>query len=183
MRVIAGSARSLRLSMARGASIRPTSDAMREALFSSLGPQVVGCRFLDLYAGTGAVGIEALSRGAEACVFIEQNRRGVEALRHNLANTHLADRATVVVGDCRRLLGRVLEVQGPFGIVFLDPPYGDQGGEEVAAAIMAAGGRPPGRLVIQHARSAAPQGLGPPLREQRFGETVLSHFALSLRED
>ena len=122
MRVIAGSARSIRLIYPRKTDIRPTTDMVREALFNSLGPQVSGCRFADLYAGSGSVGIEALSRGAAHCVFLESNHHCLEALRRNLENTRLKERATVVYGDCRRRLAEVW-AGGPVDIVFMDPPY------------------------------------------------------------
>jgi len=180
MRVIAGEAKSTRLVLPKGVAIRPTSDAVREALFSSLGSLVVGCRFLDVYAGTGAVGLEALSRGAAACAFIERDRRCVEAIRRNVENTRLSDRAIVVPGDARRVLAPVLQGHGPFGIAFLDPPYADRSAAEVVAAILGSGRmEPPGRLVLQHSRQAPPPGLPEPERIRLFGETVLSLYVVA----
>src|ERR1035437_9252506 len=107
MRVIAGSAKSRKLTVPKGAEIRPTGDMVREALFASLADRTIDARFGDLYAGSGSVGIEALSRGAAHCVFIEKNPRCVEALRANLENTGLSERAEIVRGDCLKQIERV----------------------------------------------------------------------------
>jgi 16S rRNA (guanine(966)-N(2))-methyltransferase RsmD len=184
MRVIAGEAKSIRLVSPKGAILRPTSDAVREALFSSLGDAVIDARFLDLYAGTGAVGIEALSRGAAFCVFVERDRRCVQAIRMNLGNTRLSDRAVVVPRDAKQAVERVLTEHGPFGIVFLDPPYDDASAARVAG--IALSGRAvaaPGLLILQHSRNAPPQGLPEPQRRRAYGETVLSFYERPLGED
>jgi len=123
MRVIAGSAHSVRLQYPKCVKIRPTSDRVREALFSSLHDEIVGSRFCDLYAGAGSVGIEALSRGAEFTVFVDSNRRCTEALRQNLENTDLAYRAQIVTGRLPNCFTQVWQNFGPFDIVFADPPY------------------------------------------------------------
>ena len=130
MRVIGGEFRSRRLRAVQGRATRPTPDRLRETLFDVLGPRVVGAAFVDAYAGTGAVGIEALSRGAARCVFIESGRRAVEAIRENLRALGIEVRASVVAGKVVAALGRV---EGD--IVFLDPPYEMEGeyGEAIAA--------------------------------------------------
>lgn len=122
MRVIAGNARGTRLVRAP-AGVRPVSDRVREGLFSSLGDRVEGARVLDLYAGTGAVGIEALSRGALEAVFVDRSPAALAAVRDNLARTRLEEKAAVHRSDIRKFLERqAAETQG-FDIVFLDPPY------------------------------------------------------------
>ena len=98
MRVIAGEAKSLHLKVPAQAGLRPTMDAMRETLFASLAPELGGARFADLYAGSGAVGIEALSRGAQFTVFVESDARCTEVIRENLTNTRLAEWGLVVRG-------------------------------------------------------------------------------------
>jgi 16S rRNA (guanine966-N2)-methyltransferase len=129
MRVIAGSARGTRLGRVP-AGVRPVSDRVREGLFSSLGGRLEGARVLDLYAGTGALGIEALSRGAEHAVFVESSPAAVTAVRDNLARTGLEDRTTVHRSDVRRFLERrPVDTEG-FDLVFLDPPY-ESGGSEL----------------------------------------------------
>jgi 16S rRNA (guanine966-N2)-methyltransferase len=130
VRVIAGSAKSTRLAPVP-AGTRPLSDRAREGLFSSLGDRVVGARVLDLFAGTGAVGIEALSRGAKEATFVDRAQGAVATIRANLKRTKLEDRATVVSSDWKTFLERESR---PFELVFLDPPYRDPG-EELRAAL------------------------------------------------
>src|SRR4026208_861385 len=114
MRVIAGSHRGRRLSGPQGTALRPTSDKVREALFSILGTQVLGGRFLDLYAGSGAVGIEALSRGASAVTFVEADPMAVQLLQKNLRTCHLLDRAQVHVGRAAAFLDQKDWWGGPY---------------------------------------------------------------------
>jgi 16S rRNA (guanine966-N2)-methyltransferase len=122
VRIVAGSAKGVRLaSVPRG--VRPVSDMAREGLFSSLGPGVAGARVLDLYSGTGAMGIEALSRGAERAVLVERNRLALRTIRENLERTRLADRADVRQGDVTRMLMGDDKFGGPFDLVLADPPY------------------------------------------------------------
>jgi 16S rRNA (guanine966-N2)-methyltransferase len=120
VRIIAGTAKGTRL-VAVPPGVRPVSDRAREGLFSSLGDSVSEARVLDLFAGTGALGIEALSRDAAQAVFVDRSPGAVKAVRENLARTRLAGRATVVTGAVERFLaGGDPE---PFDLVFLDPPY------------------------------------------------------------
>ena len=128
MRVIAGSHRGRRLSGPQGTALRPTSDKVREALFSILGSQVSGGRFLDLYAGTGAVGIEALSRGASAVTFVESNPQAVQLLRKNLHACGLSQRASIRVEPTAAFIQREEWWNGPYDVLFADPPY-TAGGE------------------------------------------------------
>ena len=117
MRIVAGEFRGRRLTAPRGVLTRPTADRVREALFSMLG-DVTGARVLDLYAGSGALGIEALSRGAESAVFVERDPRAVAAIERNLESLGL--RQQVVRQDAARFLTRT---EGMFDLVFCDPPY------------------------------------------------------------
>ncbi len=106
-----------------GTALRPTSDRVRGALFSILGSQVSGSRFLDLYAGTGAVGIEALSRGASTVTFVESDPKALQLLQRNLRTCQLLDRAQVHVGQAAAFLDRKDWWGGPYDILFADPPY------------------------------------------------------------
>jgi len=117
MRVVAGAFKGRRLHAPRGSGTRPTADRVREALFSMLG-DVSGARVLDLYAGSGALGIEALSRGAASAIFVERDPRAVSALRRNLEA--VGSEAEVRRQDALRFLA---SARGTFGVVFLDPPY------------------------------------------------------------
>ena len=146
MRVIAGSAKGTRLAAVPGPT-RPLADRAREGLFSSVGHAVVGCRFLDLFAGTGAVGIEALSRGAASATLVDSSPAAIRAVRENLRRSRLADGATVLRADARRALGGL---RGPFEVVFLDPPYAIAPAalDAVVAAIASNGIVAPDGLVI-----------------------------------
>ncbi|MCD6289732.1 MAG: 16S rRNA (guanine(966)-N(2))-methyltransferase RsmD [Anaerolineae bacterium] len=120
MRVIAGSAKGRRLRSVPGRKTRPVTDRVKEALFDILGGEVEGCRFLDLFGGTGAVGIEALSRGATHCVFVERSPRALRTIRENLRETGLAAAASVVRSDAFAYLRRPdLE---PFDVIYVAPP-------------------------------------------------------------
>ena len=120
MRVIAGAAKGKRLGPVPP-GVRPVSDRAREGLLSSLASDVPGSRVLDLFAGTGALGIEALSRGADHAVFVDRSHRAAATIRDNLARTGLADRATVLVLTAEGYLGG--PPADPFDLVFIDPPY------------------------------------------------------------
>ncbi len=122
MRVIAGTARSLPLRTLDGVETRPTTDRIKETLFNIIQGGIPGCRFLDLFAGSGGIGIEALSRGADRAVFVEQSRAACDCIRRNLAFTRLASKASVVEADVFRAIGR-LEGEEAFDYIFLDPPY------------------------------------------------------------
>lgn len=120
MRVIAGSAKGTRLYGARGQRIRPIIDRVKESLFDLLGDSVEGARVLDLFAGVGSLGIEALSRGASEAHFIEQHRATAGSIRANLERAHLADRARVYAVKLPAGLARA---RGCYGLIFMDPPF------------------------------------------------------------
>jgi 16S rRNA (guanine966-N2)-methyltransferase len=143
MRVIAGEFRSRRLKTLPGLETRPTPDRLREALFNVLTPLISDSIFLDAYAGSGAVGIEALSRGARRAIFVEKNRAAVEVIRANLAELELETRSEVYTGKTLVVLERVTP-----NIVFLDPPYQKETEYEAALSALGASGN---KLVIaQH---------------------------------
>lgn len=120
MRVITGTARGRRLKELEGMETRPTTDRVKEGLFSALQFDIEGRRVLDLFAGTGQLGIEALSRGAASCIFVDRRADAVRLIKENLKITALEDRARVVTGDSMEYLARAGE---KFDVVFLDPPY------------------------------------------------------------
>jgi len=172
MRVIAGEFRSRKLVSVEGSGTRPTSDRLRETLFSILGAEVEGSVFVDAYAGTGAVGIEALSRGARHVVFLEKDRRALEAIRQNLASLKAEARARIVPGAAPVHL-RGIEAD----IVFLDPPYDKE--REYAAALEALDANPPALTIVQHSvRFAAGDAYGPLLRGRtvKQGDNALSFY-------
>src|SRR5438067_1484477 len=123
MRIISGEARGRVLKTRSGQGTRPTDARAREMLFNILGDRVPDARFLDLYAGTGAVGLEALSRGAARCVFIEQNAVAVRAIRENVRVLGWQDRAQIWHATVKSALPRLVEAGEQFDIVFADPPF------------------------------------------------------------
>ena len=176
MRVIAGTHKGRRLFSPGWAGLRPTSDRLRETLFDVLGARVEGARVLDGCAGTGAIGIEALSRGADHAVFIERDPRAVALIRRNVEQCGLTNRCTIRRDGLPAALER--HTQGrPFDLVLLDPPYG---APDIGAILTAAAGRlePQGLLVLERARRDAP--LVPPalesLRIVRAGDSVLEMY-------
>jgi len=172
MRVIAGEFRSRRLKSLPGNSTRPTSDRLRETLFDILSQRIAGAIFVDAYAGTGAVGIEALSRGASHAIFLERNRAALDLIRENLASLKLEYRATVVAGPVLLTLERR---RGH--IVFLDPPYSQE--REYGAALELLGADPPSLTIAQHSKRfelAEEYGLLRRKRVVKQGDNALSFF-------
>ncbi len=124
MRVIAGSARSLPLKTVPSDETRPTTDRIKETLFNMLNPYIPACRFLDLFAGSGAIGIEALSRGASFAAFSDTSKKAQKCIQENLAFTHLEDKALLLCTDALGAVTRLESMkEAPFDIVFMDPPY------------------------------------------------------------
>jgi len=124
MRVIAGTARSLKLETLDSMDTRPTTDRIKETLFNILSPDIPDAVFLDLFSGSGAIAIEALSRGARRAVLVEQNRKAVSCINRNLAFTRLSDRADVMTGDVIRAITSLEQTKQTFDLIFMDPPYG-----------------------------------------------------------
>lgn len=122
MRVIAGKARSMPLKTIDGMETRPTTDRIKETLFNMIQYQLADCRFLDLFAGSGGIGIEALSRGAEYCVFVEQQRKAVDCIQDNLKFTKLDTYAKVMMSDAVSAVKK-LDGEAAFHCIFMDPPY------------------------------------------------------------
>lgn len=178
MRIIAGEFRSRRLTSIPGAATRPTPDRLRETLFDILQTRIEGATFLDAYAGTGAVGIEALSRGASHAWFLEKNRAALEVIRENIAALKLERRATVVTGPAALTIARHRA-----DVVFLDPPYDLE--REYAAVLKELAGDPPPLVIVQHStRFALPESQGALTRTRlvRQGDNALSFYAASAPE-
>jgi len=122
MRVIAGSAKRIQLNTLEGFDTRPTTDRIKETLFNMITPFIGGCCFLDLFSGSGAIGIEALSRGAKEAFFVENNPAAIECIKTNLAKTRLTDRGTLLASDVMLALDK-LKDNRRFDYIFMDPPY------------------------------------------------------------
>lgn len=178
MRVIAGAQRGRRLMGPKGPGLRPTSDRVKEALFSILSPRLAGARVLDLYAGTGAIGIEALSRGAGHATFVEPRASSLRVLRANLERCGFGEQATVhpctVASFCRRSAAS----EPAYDIVFADPPYDDADAAALLSALARHSGLcPTDTLVLEHSSKSEPVIDGLTLvRRYRYGDTALSVF-------
>jgi 16S rRNA (guanine966-N2)-methyltransferase len=165
MRVVAGSARGRRLEAPPGHETRPTTDRVREAVFNALWSRglVEDADALDLFAGSGALGIEALSRGAAHVTFVDEDPRACRAVERNLAATALADRATVVADRAQRFLARLPSPATRFDLAFCDPPYAFAGWGDLLAA------RPAALVVAEAAEPVAPPDGWSLVRESRYG--------------
>ena len=178
-RVIAGTARGIRLT-APGPGTRPFGDRVKQTLFAILEPDLPGSHVLDLFAGSGAAGIEALSRGAARATFVERDRGAAAVITANLDRAHVAERARVVRAEALAWLrGTDAAGSGPFGVAILDPPYAETGllaaALEAVAPLVASGGR----VVAKHFWRDPPPaeiGLLASERERRFGETTLTFY-------
>lgn len=171
MRVVAGSARGRRLVAPRGSDVRPTSERVREAVFNALGSLGVldGASVLDLFAGSGALGIEALSRGAATATFVDADPRALDSVRTNLAATALGEGATVVTADARQWVSAAARRLGVrFDIALLDPPYSFTAWDELLAAL------PADLAVVESDRAVEPGEGWAVVRRKPYGTTVVT---------
>jgi 16S rRNA (guanine966-N2)-methyltransferase len=156
MRVIAGQFRSRQLKSLKGLALRPTSDRLRETLFNVLAPLIVGARFLDLFAGTGAIGIEALSRGAAEAVFIESHQPAAALIKQNLSSLGIKAGVSVMALDAVRALDKLAAKPGTkFDLAYIDPPYSDaaQYAQVLEAVAKSPLFHPESRIAVEHRRS------------------------------
>lgn len=170
MRVISGSARGRRLLCPPGLLTRPTSDRAKSALFSMLGSRVAGACICDLFAGSGALGIEALSRGARRAVFVENNREAAAVLKKNLAAAGFLGSAEVVFGDA---LKYVKTTGGAFDIIFLDPPYGAPIAQSILGEILKQNILSEGAVITIETDNAVDLAGFSVLRDRRYGKSRL----------
>jgi 16S rRNA (guanine(966)-N(2))-methyltransferase RsmD len=187
--VIAGYYRSRILAAPRGLDTRPTSDQLRETLFNILAPVIEGAVFLDLYAGSGAVGIEALSRGAREAIFVEQAEAALTAIRGNLAALRIQGNYALEARGAGAALRRMAELERHAGIVFLDPPYADA--PQYALALGLLGGEcasvlTPGAIVVaehqKHHDLDEQYGTLQRYRTLRQGDAALSFYRSTVGE-
>jgi 16S rRNA (guanine966-N2)-methyltransferase len=169
----------------RRESLRPTSERVRESLFSSLQAELPGARVADLFAGTGALGLEALSRGAELVVFVESSRAAEQAILANVRKLGVVDRTAVIHDRVERAWLEVAARWGPFGVVLLDPPYAYAGWPDLLPALLdeQVGTTPDTIVVVEHDRRHPPASPRPPYRVKVLGETQLSWFAPAPRAE
>lgn len=179
MKVVSGISKGRRLKGSK-AGIRPTSEKVKEALFDIFGERVRGAIFLDLYAGTGAIGIEALSRGAEKSIFVESDSSLRRIIRENVSSLGFKEKAEVIGQNAEKFIKRAIRKGERFDIIFLDPPY-HTGEMEKILRILSKGDvlNEDGVLVAEHfKKKSLPEKVGPLrlLKEYRYGDTVLSLF-------
>jgi 16S rRNA (guanine966-N2)-methyltransferase len=181
LRVIAGSARGRRLEVPAGDDVRPTKDMVREAVFSALAARgfIVDATVLDLFAGSGALGIEALSRGAARAVFVERDRTAVAVIERNLATLGFDDAARVARGDAAGFVAGPAPREAPFDLVFADPPYDttDDAVAVLVGAVASAGWRAPSAVVVVERPATATVTAPPELPAtwaRTFGDTLVT---------
>jgi len=182
LRVIAGSLKGRKLVSPDWDGLRPTSDRLRQTLFNVLSGHVAGRRMLDAYAGTGAVGIEALSRGAAHVTFLDRDPRAIALITENLARCGVRDGYTILRSDAMK--ANQLGLAPGFDLVFVDPPYATA--PDAAASMVAGAVARGGRLVLEHARrAAAPERLGELVctRTLTAGDSALSFYTHESRDD
>jgi len=180
MRVISGSKKGIPLQAIPGKGTRPTVDKVKEAIFSMVGPYFNGGIALDLYAGTGGLGIEALSRGVEKVIFVDSDRKAIEIIKQNLAKTEFLDQAEVYKNESGRALKALTKRKLPFDLVFLDPPYAYQRIESEIAILHDFGLLNQGAIIIAETDSEVefPDSIGQIYKEKEteYGNTRITVF-------
>ncbi len=165
-----------------GSRVRPTSDKVKQALFNILGERVAGAAFLDLFAGAGGIGIEALSRGAGRVVFVDSSRESIAVIKQNIEKTEFSDLAHVVLSSAGAFLKKL---SGSYDVVFLDPPYAEE--LQPLLELIAASGvvKSDGLVIAEHFRKQpSPERAGSLFRyrEARYGDTVLAFYKVVSQE-
>jgi 16S rRNA (guanine(966)-N(2))-methyltransferase RsmD len=186
MRVIGGTHRGRRLRTVTGLAVRPTSDRLRETLFNVLAPRITGSRFLDICAGSGAVGIEALSRGAMTATFVERSRHAAAVIEANLNSLGIAKEAIVINRDALTALKRLEQESTRFDLAFFDPPYASEIYDQVmtllgSGILISAAGL----VIVEHRAKSPPEALYGKLRlsrELKQGESALAFYETKAEE-
>ena len=185
MRIISGICRGRKLVQIQGKDIRPTSDRVREAAFNILGPGIRGKRVLDMFAGTGALGLEALSRGAQSAVFVDAARSSCNVIKHNIDLCRMADQAKLV---CHDLINASLPVfHQPFDLIFMDPPYNKGYPGQVLGKIGFLDILAPGAIII--VEQSVKESLNNPVNsldkylEKKYSRTTLTFLRKSATDD
>jgi 16S rRNA (guanine966-N2)-methyltransferase len=182
MRVTGGSERGRQLKVPSGSSVRPTSDKVKQALFNILGERVAGSVFLDLFAGAGGIGIEALSRGAERVMFVDMSRDSLGVVKQNIEELGFRNRAEAVLSQAEVFLKKPT---GPYDIVFLDPPYAEE--MQPLLELLAGAGilKPDSIVIAEHfKKQPSPENAGCLIlyRATRYGDTVLAFYKFTNQE-
>ena len=178
MRVVAGRCRGIALRGGHGPQFRPTAQIVKGSVFDTLYGRVQDAVVLDLFAGSGSLGIEALSRGASRAVFVEQDQKILKALRTNLNRCGVADQAEVVRGDAMKYLERLIRSKKEVDIIFADPPYASKLSQRIAEAINSAGRKICGLLITESGEEYdIPSGGSlEKKRTRKFGQTIVTYL-------
>ena len=187
MRIITGSAKGIRLNAPRGLETRPTTDRVKESVFNILGDVVVDAQVLDIFAGTGNLGLEALSRGATAAVFIDSSIESIKIIKDNAQRTKLIEQTEIYRNDVIRALDRFVETSRSFDLIFCDPPY-NKGLVEIVLEKIENNSilKPKGILVIEHSKheKITDQWSNLQLRRvEQYGETLISFLLYNTKQE
>ena len=187
MRVVGGKFKGRGLFVPRGQNIRPTADMVREAVFNIIGPELDGIRVLDLFAGTGALGLEAMSRGAREAVFVDNHKNSLAALKQNIEILGLTGSCRVHKIDLDKSLGRLRKETEPFELIFIDPPYAGNLIEKILDRLSGSRLAAPGSLAV--AEHDSKQDLTESRerwklsRRRRYGQTMISFYQYAASEN
>lgn len=180
LRVIAGSAKGHKLKTINGTATRPTTDRVKESVFNIISGFIAGARVLDLYSGTGSLGIEALSRGADFSIFIDKSRECILTIRENLFNTKLSEKSSIMPMDVFVALNKLFKENRKFDIIFLDPPYNKNLVVETLKCLAESDIIEQGGMIIaEHDfKDEVPQEVGglKRFRHQKYGDTIVSFY-------
>lgn len=181
MRVISGSARGLKLKSPKGMDVRPTTDRVKESLFNIINNYILESFVLDLFSGTGSLGIETLSRGAERCTFVDSSKDSIEIIKENLKNTRFIDKGEVIFSDVINAINKFSVRRDKFDIVFMDPPYLKNLIIPTLKEISKRGIlEEDGIIIVEHdIKDVIPDNVDKlyKYREKKYGNTILSFFA------
>lgn len=179
MRIVAGEFRGRRLKTPKREGIRPTADRVREAVFSIIAQHIPGARVLDLFAGTGALGLEALSRGAAQAVFIDRGPEAIQLIRSNIELCGAENRARLMPGSVDRMLRKLASEGASFHVIFMDPPYG-KGYIEKTLAALSPVTVPEALVIAEHSAKDVPAdecGEWQRTEARRYGDTSVSFYS------
>ncbi|MDT8859143.1 16S rRNA (guanine(966)-N(2))-methyltransferase RsmD [Alkalihalobacillus sp. MEB130] len=182
MRVISGEKRGIPLKAVPGSSTRPTTDKVKESIFNMIGPYFSGGTALDLYAGSGGLGIEAISRGMTKTIFVDQNKKAIDTIKQNLQQCRFEERSEVYRNDSQRALKALVKREIAFTLIFLDPPYAKQNiANEISIILDHDLLEEEGIIVCEHVHTVVlPDtiGQGKKVREETYGETTITIYTV-----
>ncbi|MCX8130024.1 MAG: 16S rRNA (guanine(966)-N(2))-methyltransferase RsmD [Clostridia bacterium] len=183
LRVISGTAKGHKLKTLKGDNTRPTSDRVKESLFNIIAEYVYDAEVLDLFAGTGNLGIEALSRGAKFAFFVDKSNECLSIIKENLNHTKLSDKSSVLVGEVGSVIKKLADNNKKFDIIFLDPPYNRNLVEETLNFVVNSGIIKDNTIIVaeRDKDDAVPEHIGPLklARNQKYGDTILSFYVIN----